>query len=526
VISVSPTSDSHVPTVKQTGRNIAMIWSNKVLAILAPLIITPIITHHFGMVLTGVWLMSTQLLAHLMLLDAGFTNSLVRFLAGQHAVHDIKKASSYVVTAFFTLLAISCLLLITSPFLGSAFLRSMKLTANNAPGAENLVLLTIIYAAVSLPLRIGYGLIASLHRFDLIQLWDSLGIVLRVSLILTLFSWLQPTLIQLGLIVFGSTLLTVGLTFITGLRINPSLSLRPSNFSRMALGDLSSMGLAALIVTMASVLLMQSSSMITGYAIGPAAVVLIAFPLMIYVSLTPFLATLPLLISPVAAGMSAKGEGDKLLPIFIMTVRYQTSFALLLFIALKIFGHPLIVVWLSGPKLGQAELSTISIGVVILFAGYALSSVAQIGRSIMSSVGHHWPVAVSEFVTAVCGLILGYLLSKFSTWGVLGVICAISGTLAIRGLIWYPLMLSRYFMLSPVKLLSKTLVFPLSIGAITIIVGEGIDYLLSGISPGCYILQLIGIWVPQMICWIALTWYLVVPKVHQQLFINYFLKRR
>ena len=468
--------------------------------------------------------MATQLVAHLMLLDVGLTNSLVRFLAGQRALCDTKKASSYLVTAFYTLLSISFLLLLMSPFLSSGFLYSMQLTSDNAPGAEGLIMLTIAYAAISLPLRVGHGLHASVHRFDIIQLFDCVGIIIRVALIVMLFNWWQPKLIHLGMIVFGSTMLSAVLTFVNGLKLNPLLSLRLKGITRSALGDLSSMGVAALIVTISSVLLMQSSPMITGYSLGPASVILIAFPLMVYSALTPFLATFPILISPVAAGMSAKGEGEKLLPMFIMTVRYQASAALLLFIGIMIFGHPLIVLWLSGPKLSPAELNAISTGVVILFAGYAFSSVAQIGRSIMSSVGQHWPVAIFEFITALSGLLMGYLLSKFYMLDVQGMIVGVSLALLIRGFLCYPLLLSRYFKVPPFSLLIKSQALPFIIAGVTLSMGKGIEYIFNIACLAENIKGLIFIWVLPLLCWFALTWYLIIPKEHQRLLRDYFLK--
>lgn len=469
--------------------------------------------------------MATQLVAHLMLLDVGLTNSLIRFLAGQRALHDIKKASGYLVAAFYTLLSIGFLLFLMSPFISSGFLYSMQLTSDNAPGAEGLIILTIAYVAISLPLRVGYGLHASVHRFDVIQFFDSIGIIIRVALIVILFNWWQPKLIHLGMIVFGSTLLSAVLTFVNGLKLNPLLSLRLKGITWSTLGDLSSMGMAALIVTVSSVLLMQSSPMITGYSLGPAKVLLIAFPLMIYSSLTPFLATLSLLISPVAAGMSAKGEGEKLLPMFIMTVRYQTSAALLLFIGIMIFGHPLIVLWLSGPKLGNVELNAISTGAVILFAGYAFSSVAQIGRSILSSVGQHWPVAISEFITALIGLVLGYLLSKFNMLNAQGMIVGVSSVLLIRGFFFYPLLLSHYFKLPPFSLLMKSQALPFIIAGVTLLMGKAIEYIFNVTCLAENIKGLILVWILPLLCWFALTWCLIIPKEHQRLLRDYFLRK-
>ncbi len=514
------------PSKRQTGRNIVAIWANRLLAILAPLIVTPIVTHHFGLELIGVWLMATQIASHLMLFDAGLANSLVRLLAGQHAVLDTRKGSSYLATAFYVLLGFGLLLLLAAPFLAAGFVWSLHLTTENTPGVDMLALLAVIYVAVSLPLRVGHGLLAGVHRFDSIQLWDSFAIAIRLGLVLAVFRWWQPSLVDLGLIVFGSGLFSVAAVFVQGLRLNPLLSLRPSSVSRTALGDLSSMGGAALLATVASVLLMQSSSLLTGYTIGPDAVALVAFPLMIYTSLTPFLMTLPLIVTPIAAGISSKGEVEKLLPMFIMTARYQASAALLLFLGVIVLGDTLITGWLSGPKLGPVELQTVTAGIVILFAGFAVSSIAQMGRSILNSVGWHWSVAVIELMTAIGGLALGYLLTQYPQLGVLGVAVGITTTLIVRGLFCYPVMLARFFATSPVMLLIKVLGLPASIVGVTALVGWAIGGRLGGVVVGHDIVALIGVWVVPVLCWIVFTWYLVVPAGHREILLVYLGRRK
>jgi hypothetical protein len=216
---------------------------------------------------------------------------------------------------------------------------------------------------------------------------------------------------------------------------------------------------------------------------------------------------------------------EKLLPMFTMTARYQASAALLLLLGIMVLGNTLITAWLSGPKLGQVELQTISTGVVILFAGFAVSSVAQMGRSVLNSVGWHWLVAVTELVTAIGGLVLGYLLSQLSELGVLGMPVGVSTALLIRGLLCYPLILARYFVTSPAMLLLKTLGLPVGIVGVTALVGWAIKGWLGGGLPGNDLLELVGVWVVPVFCWAAFTWYLVVPPAHRAMFRVYLGRR-
>ena len=45
-----------LPGLRRTGINLLSIWGQRVVGILVTLIVIPIITHHFGLELVGIWL--------------------------------------------------------------------------------------------------------------------------------------------------------------------------------------------------------------------------------------------------------------------------------------------------------------------------------------------------------------------------------------------------------------------------------------------------------------------------------------
>jgi O-antigen/teichoic acid export membrane protein len=507
-----------LPSNRQTSYNFLAIWVNRLIGIFATVIITPIIVHHFGLELTGVWLMVTQLVSHLNLLDVGFSNSLVRFLAGQRAVEDVKKGSNYLATSFYILAIVGFILLVAAPFISSVSVQSLQLT-EGVSGAKALVLLAIASIAISLPMRVGHGLLASNHRFDQEKLWDSLSTIIKLLLILVVFHWFDPGLIHLGMIVFGATVFSVAGIFLAGLRLNSTLSLNPTYFSRFALRDLSSMGGAALVVTFASIILMQTTSMLVGYVMGPAEVPLVAYPLMIFMAITPFMASLQTIITPVAAMMYAKKEDYKLLSTFLVATRYQTTAAFFIILLLLTVGQPLLILWLSGPKLTNEALITIFNSVVILFIGYAFSSIAQIGRSILVAVGGHWPVAAAEMLTAVGGLLLGYVLMRITSLGIFGIPIAVACALFIRGVIWYPVILAKLFTISPIRLLAKGIGRPLLIASITTVIFFTIKN-----NRGLFLydstLALISSHVVLFVVYGILSWYFVVTSNHRLMIRN------
>ncbi len=206
-----------VPSAAQTRRNVGAIWGNRILAILVPLLTTPVIANHFGLQAMGVWLLATQLASHLMLFDVGITNSLVRLLARPEA-DDPRLAARVLATSFYTLAGIGAAMLLVAPMAGHLFLTAFKLPASLERDARWLMLLTVASVGMTLPLRTGYSMLASRHRFDIVQACDVLGMGARLALILAVFKLGDPSVLHLGLIVFGCSVATAAVTFIYGAR--------------------------------------------------------------------------------------------------------------------------------------------------------------------------------------------------------------------------------------------------------------------------------------------------------------------
>lgn len=509
-----------IPTTRRTISNLLAVGGNRVLGILAMLVTTPLILHHFGMEVTGVWLMITVFVGHLSLLDAGVANVLVRFLAAQKATKNSYKGSHYLATTFYLLLVIGIMLLAASPLLVIWFIQTLQVDSSMMLSAQESVWIAIFFIAISLPLRVGHGLLSSIHQIDKLNMFVSLSIAVRIILIVGVFHYFEPDLVHLALIVFGCTLLGTVMVFISGIRNNTELSLKASHISVTELRDLLSLGSSALIVTLSALLMTQSTTLITGYVLGPDYVPVVAYPLLIFTALTPFMAALQTLLTPVASALSAKQEKQQILPIYLMAVRYQSAAAMFLLLVFFAFGEVLIVEWLSGPKISMEAITIIANSVLILFAGFAFSSVAFIGRSVLTSVGKHWHSATIELVTSLIGLLSGYLLLRFTEVGVYGVAVGIALTLVIRGLVFYPYLIGRYFRISPLDIIIHGLGINLAVALVSsfipVVVFLVIDNkTLTDFATWFAIAKAMSIFV-----WCWLTWNYLLDSKHKIIIIN------
>lgn len=486
------------PSVKQTIKNVISIWLNRALLILTSIITTPLILHYYGQEATGIWLIASQIAIHLMLLDAGFTNSIVRFLSKNKSLNNAAAASCYLSTAFLSLLGIGALLLLFSGASGTLFISVFEVSSNLEPSAKLLAVYTVVYVAVSLPLRVGYGFLASIHRFDNIQLWESLGAILRISFIYISVTFYEPTLVDLGVMVFGSYLLPLVLIFVDGKFKNPNWKIKIKYFSRTSLSELLSMGGAALLATLSAVLLTQGGSVLAGYLIAPTAVILLAYPLMIYIAIQPFFTTFGTIIGPIAASMAAQNKENELLEKFMFVARLLGFFSILTFVIILLFGKYLINLWLSGPNITESEIEIIYINLSIIFFGFSLSVISPFVHSLLASVGWHWQISRAIVLSLIIGLCIGLCLLYITDLGVVSLAIGIASTLLIRGLIWFPILLSNYFSIGILLILHSILLRPLLIAAIPIGIGLIINlvlqsYLLSDITYSMLISIIISV---------------------------------
>lgn len=512
-----PSRPSHLPSASQTRRNVLFIWGNRLLVILAPLIITPLITNHFGLTVTGVWLLATQVAAQLTLLDAGIATSLSRLLARACEDGSNDQPEHIISTAFWTLLTVGLLLIVCAPLAADYFVAKFPIPREVLNDSWWLILLTAVFVGISLPLRCGYGLLASMHRFDVIQVYDTIPILMRLGFIFIFVFNNKLTLLGLGLIVYISNILGLFLIFSKGLNLFYGWNaLRVSNISSAALNRIMSLSFTALIISLSSAALLQGSPILIGHQMGTKAVTLITIPIFIFLSVAPFFQTFATIISPIAAGTSSSTAHKKLGSFCTITNAYLCSAALATFMVSYVFGKIILKAWLVGPSVSTNDIGAMTQVLNIILLSYALSIIVAMGRSILCSTGYHWQAALSDLFTSLLGIVLGIIMVSHFEMGVTGASLGIAFAFVLRGLLIYPVLVADYFKVSPARLLCDSIMFPLVIAITSIAAGEIISTF-SGLSyKSTDLLTLIMVWLLPSLLWILLTWKYVVTPRHRR----------
>jgi O-antigen/teichoic acid export membrane protein len=506
---------SHQPTQRQTVRNLLSIWANRLLAIAAPLVTTPLIANEFGLAMTGLWLLASQLASQLALLDAGISNSLIRLLARERGQGTAESRARFVSTAFAALAVVGLSLLVVSPWIVGPVVGAFDLASGQRGPAVEVMWLAIVFVGLSLPLRTGHGMLASAHRFDVIQLYEGIGIAARLIGIVLLVRLTEAKVSGLAWIVFGSTLATLAAIFVHGLRQQGgSTTLRPSMVAGSALREIVAMGLAAMVVTGAAVGLNQFSASLVGMWMDTSAVAHLALPLMIFASITPFFSTFAAVASPIAAGIRSGEDKSRYLSMYLSVTRYLASAAFLLALMCWWLGPQALSAWLAGPRVSAQDVTLMAEVLLVLLAGLALTMPSSVGRSLIGSVGGHWAVARAEGVTAVAGLGLGAALVGWTSLGVTGMAIGVAAALALRGLAWYPAMVASWFDTPVIGLLRSCMLRPTAVALSTLVASEALRAAMLRMSADSISVAL-AVPAASVALWVFATWWLVLTPGHR-----------
>jgi O-antigen/teichoic acid export membrane protein len=464
--------NSNLPGLRKTGINVVSIWSQHVVGVIVAIVTIPIITRHFGLEIIGIWLLVTQYVQHLTILELGLNSGLTRYLARYRAVGDINTASRYLSTSVLVLLIIGCFIIIGAPIMAQGLQVVFRLPSENAEHLYWLALMASITVGVSLPLRSGIGMLSSLHHFESIAKWEILALAVRLILVLICFKWFNPNLLLLGLITFGPNILGSLMLFLSGRRVTQDLTIDRDLISRQVLTQIFSLSGATLVLTISAIVVRQSSPMLVGYQLGVESVAILSFPILIVSMVMPFLGVANRLIGPAASQLAVNNNKKALYDLSTTVARYVISVGLLICLFLNYSGYLLLDLWLGGASVSDDALHQMAGILVIVFAGFALATPGFIIREVLVSVGDHWNAAKSDILGSILGVAFGFWLMSELNLGVNGMAVGVAIAFLIRGAGLLMVRGARHFSIRYLRILYDCTAKPLILIVAVIFVTE------------------------------------------------------
>ena len=247
-----------LPGLRHNAVNVLSTWLLQAGTLLFALISVPLVTRRFGLEGLGIWLLVLQLTSHMQLLELGLASSLGRVLSRDHALNKAAAYTRHASSAIAILLVMGGFLVLLAVPMGRAFPHVVELPSHLVPDAEWMLAIAIVATGLTLPLRSAIGILSSQHRFALQASSDGFALILRVALVVVVCTMLeQHALIALSLAVFAPGLIGSLVLFVVANRSAPYVLFSPRTVGVQPMRELLDISLAAMVVTLAAVLLRQ-----------------------------------------------------------------------------------------------------------------------------------------------------------------------------------------------------------------------------------------------------------------------------
>jgi len=395
---------------------VAMVVHAAVGLVLVPFLLGRLGTEGYGLAaIAGVVLSFTAMA------DLGLRAALSRHLAEQVALNNTRRFNELASTALVLYLTIGTALATACVLAAEPLARALRVSDALLPDA---VFLVRWYSSVSILLSFLSPLFAAVvisnNRFDLRNYIMTGTGLLRGAFLFAVLGLTDTGLYGWAVVGIAATALQVGLLVIAARRLWPTMEMRLRHVRWDAAKVLASLGGSLFVLQWTNTLSVQSDPIVLTAFLGPSAVALYAPALAVAGSVRPVVQTLTQQLHPLATGLHATGQRERLQAILLRGTRYTLLMGVCACVLLGVFAGPIIQVWL-GRRLGPEYLVTVQVlvaWVIVDLFNYA--------------AGSQWPVLVGmrrlrfllwmELSLGILNLLSSIVLVGYTSLGVVGVV--------------------------------------------------------------------------------------------------------
>jgi len=387
----------------------------------------------------GVFAMLSSSLIWISSANIGLGNSLVIAISKAVAIDDLRAQTRAISSAFFAVIGISIVILLSMGIIHSQFdilhylggqyqIYSSDITT----GFWWLVCCMIIH----LILDVFEGAQSGYQEIHIVNIAGMFGQVFSaITLLLVVFCHAQSIVsLIICLYVFSIIPRLLNALFSVTM-VRPHLFPQPRYYSHTALSSLLSTGMAFTLMGIAYFLKHQCSILLVGYMLGPVSVA--GYAIMINITLLAFgiisMQMRPLL--PALTDAWARQDYKWVKQTYIKILHYTMWYAIAVGVILALFGKPIIRVW-YGPQMMPSVYLQIAIGI-----GFILQAWESCHITVLMGLGYVWPPILAFLCQSVLMLVIAIpLIHKF---GAAGAACAICITVLVINCWLLPIMLQR-----------------------------------------------------------------------------------
>jgi O-antigen/teichoic acid export membrane protein len=385
----------------------------------------PFLVKQLGSEGYGLWTLAVMTTGAFAAFDLGIAASVGRLIAGKRAEDDIAGISAVASSAMAGLILLSLLTMGLIGLLIPFFPRVFHVPSGQLDDVRRALLLLGLNGGITLVSSLFNTFLSSYERFDLENLVDIGGLVLRAALTFTLVQR-GASLTELAVIITSINVLMCVAYSALAFHIEPRLRLRAKDVTLATAKELLSFGLWYFVMIMLRVFVPQIAPTTIGVIFGNSAVTTYAIARQLVLYSSTIVVAAARTATPRAAMSHFAGRSDIQRALFMTGGRWMLALSLVLSGGLLCLGEPLLMLWQGGRH------NDVYIPLVILVVGEIVPTSQWLTSIVLTSIRCHRGVACLIMAEGLFDLVTLPVMA--TTTGLVGVCLATSlGAFVFRG---------------------------------------------------------------------------------------------
>jgi O-antigen/teichoic acid export membrane protein len=430
-------------------RNISSQWIALGAQLLISVLMTPFMVKRLGDAGYGIVALISGLVGYSGILYFGLGAAVVKFVAEHHARENLDELNATCSTIFGVYLAFGGLCFALALALVGPLPHLFHIPGGYANDARLMLLMMGVGLLVQFPGSVYSGVLMGLERFDVMNKYNFVLLILRSAAVLTVLLT-RPTVVLVGAVTMASLIAEQGFAYVYAKRTLPGLSLSLARFERERLKRLFTFSAQSFLFTLSEKLINYTDEFVISQAQGPAAVTIYVIPLRLVDYARDALDKATLVLMPGVSATAARGDLEALQSLWRFGNKAIMCLVAPVALVFLMWGQHVLSLWLDDAHGRQ--------GMPILF-WLALAFVAQvagrgIARPIFEGLGELSTPARITVAEGVVNLVMSVVLVR--KMGVVGVAFATFLPASVTGLVVMPWFVCKRLGTSFVKHIGNT----------------------------------------------------------------------
>lgn len=366
--------------------------------------LTPYIIKSVGIDDFGLWTLVFSVLGFYELLDLGFANGVIKYVAECDALEQYSRRNQLLSTILFVYCSLAAIGMVALGALAFVFNDLFAIPASQGGKALALLgVLSIRCLVLGLPASLFRGILYGDKKIPLI---NAISTVCSLLYGLTAFMAMA-----MGYGVISLAVLTTATFFLEAVgyvyfsyRTVPELRLSWSLVDLSKLRELASFCMMQFVANVSSMLILRTDPIIIKLFSSIFFVSIYAIPLRVVTYIYMFINQFTDVLSPFIARLHATDEHVEIRALFLQCTKYALALSTLFLVLGSVFADNLILLWLG------AEFTLSIVPLIILLGAMWINSTHIVAAQVLAMSGHHRLLTVYFLITALLHIILSIIL--------------------------------------------------------------------------------------------------------------------